>query len=767
MNARFNPSRQEDLPLITGQGHFTADHNYPGMLHAYVIRSVHAHARITHLDMDAVRTHPGVRWVVTSADLKDLGAGTIANPVTAKGKAGEDQIQALMPLLAEGTVRFVGQPIAMVFAVSALVAQDAAELADIEYEELEASVDPEGTTRPSSVQLHANAPRNLSVHFASGDAETVNAAFAKAAHTSQLRVLSQRLMGVPMEPRAVVAIHDGAAGVTTVHTPHQGILGMRNFLALASGAKPESLQIDANDVGGSFGLRGGAYTEHAALVLAARHLDCPVSWVGSRSEIFLSDWHGRALILNGQIALDREGRILAIRFKDRVDAGAYNCMMSTFIGTRNIAITMGGVYQVPALYMESEVVYTNTTPVSAYRGAGRPDIAYAIERLVDFAAHEHGFDPVALRRRNFIPEDAFPYQTANGSTIDTCLSGKLLDRALELSDYAGFEKRRAHSLRQGKYRGIGLSTFLEASGAGNAPKDQAWGEFNANGFLYVYGVTGPSGQGHATSFARIIEKALGWPADRVRYEPGNANHPLLGNGTGGSRSLYGAGSAILAMSHQMLASIQPHASKSLGVAIDQVRFENGVWIADGRTLTTAQVVDALASEEKTALNALGEASSGATYPNGCHIAEVEIDPSTGVTDLLHYYAVDDLGQVISPLLVRGQVHGGVVQGWGQAFCEQVVYDQQGQLLTGSFMDYAMPRAGCVPHLTNETYEVRTQLNLLGSKGVGESGCTGSLPALANAVMSALRPYGIHQMDMPFTGPKIWAALQKTRAERSS
>jgi carbon-monoxide dehydrogenase large subunit len=409
------------------------------------------------------------------------------------------------------------------------------------------------------------------------------------------------------------------------------------------------------------------------------------------------------------------------------------------------------------------VVYTNTTPVSAYRGAGRPDIAYAIERLVDYAAHEHGFDPVALRRKNFIAESAFPYKTANGSTIDTCLSEKLLDRALALSHYATFEERRAQSLSQGKFRGIGLSTFLEASGAGTAPKDQALGEFNVNGYLYVYGVTGPSGQGHSTSFASIIEKALGWPADRVRYEAGNANQKLLGNGTGGSRSLYGAGSAILAMCHQMLETIKPNAAKTMGVDLAQVHFENGVWLANGSTTTTAQIIDALTNEDKTTLHALGEATSGSTYPNGCHIAEVEIDPTTGETHLIHYYAVDDLGQVISPQLVRGQVHGGVVQGWGQAFCEQVVYDSQGQLLTGSFMDYAMPRAGCVPHLTNETYEVRTQLNLLGSKGVGESGCTGSLPALANAVMSALRPYGIDQMDMPFTAPKIWAALQKAKA----
>ena len=527
----------------------------------------------------------------------------------------------------------------------------------------------------------------------------------------------------------------------------------------------DSLIIDSNDVGGSFGLRAGPYTEHGVLVLAARKLDCPVRWVGSRSETFLSDWHGRALILNGEIALDDEGRILAIRFKDCVDAGAFNCMMSTFIGTRNLSITMGGVYKVPALYMESKIVFTNTTPVSAYRGAGRPDIAYAIERLIDYASHEHGFDPIILRQKNFIPEDGFPYKTANGNTIDTCLSSKLLARAMEMSDYAGFESRRKQALERGMYRGIGVATFLESSGAGSAPKDQAMGEFNADGLLYVYGVTGPSGQGHSTSFASIIEQALGWPADRVRYAAGDAKHTLKGNGTGGSRSLYGAGSAIVAMCQNMLALLRPHAAIALGVSEEAVNFEGGVWSSTGPTLSTASLVDKLSDADKIALHALGEASSGATFPNGCHIAEIEIDPSTGTTEVIHYYAVDDLGQVISPQLVRGQVHGGVVQGWGQAFSEQVVYDEQGQLLSGSFMDYAMPRAGNLPFLTNETYEVRTKLNLLGSKGVGESGCTGSLPALANAVMSALRPYGIDQMDMPFTPPKIWAALKANKNQR--
>ena len=607
---------------------------------------------------------------------------------------------------------------------------------------LPASVD--AALAQGAVQLHDSAPGNVSVHFEAGDAAAVDAAFAQAAHVSHLRIHSQRLMGVPMEPRAVVVSHDDATGVTRVHSPNQGLLGLLGHLSAVTGIAVEHLQVDTQDVGGSFGVRIGPFSEHAVMVMAARQLKRPLRWVATRSEVFLSDWHGRALTLNGSIALDAQGKILALRYHDQVDLGAYNAYMSSFIGTRNLSVTMGGVYQVPALYMRSDLVYTHTTPVSAYRGAGRPDIAFAIERLVDHAAHEHGFDPIALRRLNFIPPQAFPYKTANGTVYDRCEFDRVLTRALEVSDYAGFAQRKARAQAHGKLRGIGLASYLEASGAGNAPKDQVQGHLRADGCLAVIGVTGASGQGHETSFSQIIERELGLPAHLVLYQAGTLeSKKLVGNGTGGSRTLYGAGSAILSLAQRLKEQVQAlRAELGLHPTVDHWP----QWLA---SLTPPQLAR---------LQAMGEASSGSTFPNGCHVAEIEIDPATGVTEVVQYWAIDDLGKVISPDLVRGQVHGGVVQGWGQAFCEQVVYDEQGQLLTGSLMDYAMPRLGHMPNIRNETIEVATDLNALGSKGVGESGCTGSLPAISNAMMDALRQFGVQAMDMPFTPAKVWAAI---------
>jgi carbon-monoxide dehydrogenase large subunit len=731
------------------------------MLHLHVIRSMHAHARILRLDLSAVAAAPGVRWVMTAQDIEAHGGQDLPNAVTVKDRHGEAQRVNRMPVLARDVVRFVGQPIAFVIADSALQAQDAADLADIEFDLLPAVAAMDAALQPGAPVLHPSAPGNLSAEFEAGDRAAVDAAFAKAAHTSTLRVASQRLIGAPMEPRAVVAVHDEAQDRTRVHTPTQGILGMLGYLSQTTGLAAEKFEILTLDVGGSFGIRGGAFSEHVGVVIASRVLKRPVRWLGSRSEAFVSDWHGRALVLKGSVALDAQGRILAIRFHDQVDLGAYNAYMSTFIGTRNLSVTMGGVYKVPALYMRSDLVYTNTTPMSAYRGAGRPDIAYAIERLVDYAAHEHGFDPVALRRLNFIPPSEFPYKTANGTLYDLCECERVMDRALTVSDYAGFAQRQADSQARGKLRGIGLATYLEASGAGGAPKDQVQGEFDAQGVLHVYGVTGASGQGHETSFASIIESELGLPAQRVRYRAGDPARSLIGNGTGGSRTLYGAGSAIKNLCQNIRQQVVAALSQRWQCAETDIVFDQGAWQrsgADDQRVDFVSLWPQLNESQRAAFNLMGEAQSGSTFPNGCHVAEVEIDPQTGITEVVSYWAVDDLGRVISPQLVRGQVHGGVIQGWGQAFCEEAVYDEQGQLLTGSFTDYAMPRLGCLPVIRNETIQVDTQLNLLGAKGVGESGCTGSMPALANAVMSALRPHGIAAMDMPFTAAKVWAAL---------
>ena len=755
-------ARREDHALVTGQGRYTADHRYPGMLHACMIRSTYAHARISALDLSAVRQAPGVRAVLTAEDVAAFGARDLPNFMAVKDIDGQPQKQVRMPVLAKDSVHFVGQPLAMVLADSADQAQDAAELAQIDYQALDAVATVDAALAPGAPQVHAAVPGNLSARFAEGDRAAVDAAFQVARYASRVRVNSQRLIGMPMEPRAVVVWHDAASGITRVHTPTQGMLGMKAALAALTGLSPEQLEIATQDVGGSFGLRGGPYSEHALLVLAARRLGRAVSWVGSRSEVFLSDWHGRALSLDGEVALDADGRILAIRFHDQADLGAFNCYFSSLIGSRNLSITMGGVYRVPALYMESELVYTHTVPVSAYRGAGRPDIAYAVERLIDHAAHQHGFDPVALRRLNFIAPADFPYRTANGTLYDHCDFARVLDRALALSDYAGFAARRTQSQARGRLRGIGLACYLEASAAGGAAKDQVQGEFSADGVLQIYGVTGSSGQGHETSFAHIIEAHLGLPAQQVRYHAGDAGRSLVGNGTGGSRTLYGAGSAVMDLCQRLVGLAKPLLAARWACPVDALQLLGGRWQIAGDAARGLSMVDFLASldgDQRAALRATGEAQSGATFPNGCHVAEVEIDPRSGVTQMLNYVAVDDLGAVISPQLVEGQVHGGVVQGWGQAFCERVVYDEGGQLLSGSLMDYAMPHLGCVPVMLRETVDVHTDLNLLGAKGVGESGCSGSLPALANAVVGALRPLGIQAMDMPFTGARVWAAIE--------
>jgi len=560
-----------------------------------------------------------------------------------------------------------------------------------------------------------------------------------------------------------VAHHDALTKRTRLHTPSQGLLNMQAYMAQCSGVPVSDLEIITQDVGGSFGLRTGAYSEHVGVVMAARFLGQAVKWVGTRSEIFLSDWHARALTLNGSIALDKEGRILAIRFEDRVDVGAYNCYMSSFIGSRNLSVTMGGVYRVPALYMHSEMVYSNTVPTSSYRGAGRPDIAYAIERLVDYACHEHGFDPVEMRRKNFIPVADFPYTTANGTRYDLCDFDRVMTLALSLADHAHYPERKAAAASAGKVRGLGLSTYVEASGAGTAQMDQVHGLRSESGVLTIEGLTGASGQGHQTSFAKIVHTELGMQESDIRYGSAQTGTALQGNGTGGSRSLYGAGSAIKNMCSKLKDQIATLLASQWSCAPEAVRFEEGAWRLDGSPsqsgLSTTEVLARLTPQERGALQATGEAKSGSTFPNGCHVVEIEIDPETGETEIVNYTAVDELGRVISPHLVRGQVHGGVVQGLGQAFMEQVVYDEQGQLITGSFMDYAMPRAGDLKALNNATLELGTELNLLGAKGVGESGCTGSLPALANAMMEALRPFGVDRMDMPFTPEKVWRAMK--------
>ncbi len=755
--------RKEDLRLITGQGKFTSDWHYEGMCFAHMIRSPYAHGQIKHINVSDVRNALGVLRVITSEDVDAAKMQTLPSGVTIQNSDGQAQHLAPMPILAKGKVLFVGQPIAMVVADTLEHARQAAELVQLEIDMLDAVTDYESALSPDAVQLHAHVPKNLSIHFSKGDVQATDKAFEEAHFISHMKIKSQRLIGSPMELRSVLAKYDATQDKVTIHTPNQGMLGMLGALEQITGIKKDQIEVIAQDVGGSFGIRAGAYSEHALVILAAKLIGRPVKWVGTRSEVFVSDWHGRALELNGSIALDANGKILGLRFDDKADLGAFTCYFGSFIGARNISITMNGVYDIPALSMRSELYFTNTVPVSAYRGAGRPDIAYAIERLIDHAAHEHGFDLVALRRMNFIKPEQFPYDNHMGSVYDSGEFELLMKRAIEVSDFNHFESRRANAAANNRLRGIGLACFIECSAAGTANKDQVIGRFTKEGVLQILGVTGASGQGHETSFGQIVTTATGLHADRIQYLAGPASKALIGSGTGGSRSLYGAGSAVQNLCEQILEKSKELAAQHLQVESEDLHFDHGSWHLSAKNASVSlddlikkfQPVDA--SEHP--LDAQGEASSGSTFPNGCHIAEVEIDPETGVCDIVNYTAIDDLGVVISPKLVKGQIHGGVVQGIGQAFFEQAIYDESGQLLTGSFMDYAMPKTGCLMQIHSEHIEVVTKSNILGSKGVGESGCSGSLPALSNAVINALRSKGIWEMDMPYTPPKIWEALQ--------
>lgn len=752
--------RQEDLRLITGAGQFSSDFHDAATLHASVIRSVHPHAKLLSCSYTEVLKAPGVVAVLTADDVQAAGFDSLPNVVTVKNAKGEAQKVASMPILAKDKVLFVGQPIAMVIATTAALAQDAAELAQIDYQPLESVSNFEQSAHSKNVQLHDGIAENLSVRFENGDREATLKAFASAKLVSQITIKSQRLIGSPMEPRAVVASYQEKDDYMHLYTPSQGAGGMLKFLNLITKWPVEKFKLHTKDVGGSFGLRGNVYPEHALVMLASKKFKKPVKWVGTRSEIFLSDWHGRAIDLQGFIALDNEGFIQAIRFEDQVDVGAFNCYYSTHIGTRNLSITMGGPYRVPHLHMQSELRYTNTVPISAYRGAGRPDIAYAIERLLDHAAHEHGFDIVEIRKKNFVPVDAFPYTTAVGTVYDCGEFENVLNRALTLFDRTQVEAKKKSALTKGKIYGWGLAYYLEASAPSAAAMDQIIGQLGKHGQLHVHGLTGASGQGHETSFASIIQTELGLPTDCVRYVAGNDTSHIIGNSTGGSRTLLGAGSAVKSMCQKLKENIITQLAKEWSCDASQIRVDKNIYSHDA-SKQHAQLVDLFKQwgAKGIELHATGETNSGSTFPNGCHIAEVEIDTSTGESEVVNYIAVDDVGNVISPKLVEGQVHGGVIQGWGQAFVEHAIYDHEtGQLLTGSYMDYAMPRAGSIKNLHSENFCVPTKLNLLGAKGVGESGCSGSLPALSNAVIDALRQKGIEQMDMPFTSERLWQAI---------
>jgi len=752
-------NRLEDFRLVTGAGKYTADWNLPGQLYACFVRSDRAHAEIVSLDASRARRHPGVERVYTGEDALRAGYDKFLVIVNWPGRGGEHMKKPARPSLAVGRVRHVGDAVAMVVADSPVAAQDAAELVAVEYRDLPAVVTVEEAMAEGAPQLHGDAPGNLAFDFEGGNEDAAKAAIASAAHVTRARLEITRVAPSPLELRAATVQYDAQNEAYHVYTCIQGINMLRKQLAFATDVPEDKIIVHAQDVGGSFGQRSAAYPEHCMQMLAAKELGKPVKWVSTRAEGFMTDTHGRANTVTGELALDRDGKFLGLRIDWLADMGAYLSATGSASHTRNPNACMTGVYRIPALYGRFRLVFANTVPVAAYRGAGRPDIAYVIERLVNQSAAELKLDPAELRRRNFLPPQAFPYKTPTGSTYENADMPAILEKALKLADWKGFPKRRAQSEKQGKLRGIGISTVIENTGAGLFPKDQVAIECAADGTVTAYTVAHSSGQGHETTFAMVIADALGIPLEKVRVREGIQSKGLIGNHTGGSRSLVGAGSVCKLAAQKLIEQGRSRAAEDLDVEPSQVEYSHGAFHTRG-SKKSIRLAD-LANSEPFAT--LTEASVGSTFPNGCHIAEVEIDPETGTTRIASYNTVDDAGNVINHTVVEGQVHGAVVQGAGQIFCEKVVYDPDtGQLMTGSFMDYCMPRAGMLSDINIVDHPLPSGNNSLGAKGVGESGCTASLPALANAMMDALRPVGVQHLDMPFTPAKVWHAIRSAR-----
>jgi carbon-monoxide dehydrogenase large subunit len=755
--------RREDDRLLTGKGRYTADWNLPGQLYGCFLRSDRAHAEILNLKKDSALSLPGVKAIFTGEDTASFK--TPPPMVTYPGRGGAMIKVPHRDVIARQRVRYVGQEIALVVATSAAAAQDAAEAIELEYGDLPAVVDADAARAPGAPQLHDDIPGNLAFDYEYGDEKAADEAFARAAHITRVELESTRVSGTPMEPKACVAAYDAASDTFDVYAPSQGLAMMLpNFVAI-TGAPAERMRIHAQDVGGGFGIRSQAYPEYCALMLAAQRLGKPVKWVGSRFETIVGDHHGRAARLAGELALDREGRFLGLKIKWIVNAGAFLSQPGPLINTRNPATHAINVYRIPALYGRHLLVLTNTTSTTAYRGAGRPNVSYLVERLVDEAARELGIDRAEIRRRNFIPRDAYPYKTPSGSTYDSGDPAGELEEALARSAWSTFEERRQESLRNGKLRGIGCAVFCEPSGAGATPKEEAVIKFGESGNATLHVLAGPSGQGHETVLPEVVGEILGLNPNNIQLKASDPYGPaLVGGGTVGSRTMMSHGGALAATAKEVIKKGTVLAARALEAGPHDVEFEQGKYRVKGTDLsiTFAEVARRFGAE----LDARASIPTPTAFPGGAHVAEVEIDRDTGEVEVLRYVAVDDCGRVLNHVLLDGQLHGGIVQGLGQALAEHCIYDEaSGQLLTGSFMDYAMPRSDILKRVELYDHSVLSPSNPLGVKGAGEAGTTGALPAVANAVIDALRPLGIHRLDFPFSPARVWSATQGLKLAR--
>ncbi|MCC7426661.1 MAG: xanthine dehydrogenase family protein molybdopterin-binding subunit [Alphaproteobacteria bacterium] len=759
-------SRIEDPRLLTGRGRYTDDIVLPGQGFGFVLRSPHAHARIRAIDTAAARAMPGVLGIFTHADLAAEGIGHLPCVVGLKNKDGSRRADTPRPALADGVVRHVGDAVAFVVAKTLAAARDAAEAITVEYELLPASTDLATAAAPGQAQVWPATPNNVCFDWQAGDAAGTAAAFARAAHVTRLEVVNNRIVVASMEARAANAAYDPASGRFTLYSGTQGSWLLKDQLASAIfKLPPENFRVVTPDVGGGFGMKIFLYPEHVLCCFAARRLNRAVKWTSERSEAFLSDTHGRDNITLAELALDAEGRFLALRTRNVANMGAYLSTFAPFIPTFAGSKVLASVYRFGAIHAQVLGMFTHTVPVDAYRGAGRPESNYLVERLIDQAARELGIDRIELRRRNMVAPADMPWKSAMGATYDTGDFPAVLEAGLHAADWAGFAARRAASARAGRLRGIGLAYYLEATGGGATERAEI--RFAADGMAELLVGTQSTGQGHETAYVQIMAERLGIPAGRLRVVQGDSDAIPTGGGTGGARSLYSQGGAILAAAQEVENRGRKGAAHILEAAAADIEFADGFFRIAG-TDRQLHILD-LAAEARSR-KAAGEAVEtldafavwdikAHTFPNGCHIAEVEVDPETGRVALARYTVADDVGRAINPLIVRGQVHGGVAQGVGQALLECTHYDAvSGQLVAGSFMDYALPRADDLPAMAVELVEVPCGTNPLGVKGAGEAGAVGSPPAVINALVDALAARGVGTIDMPATPERVWRAL---------
>ena len=759
-------SRKEDPKLVTGRGRFTDDIALPGQAFAHPLRSHSAHGIIRHLDVSQALAAPGVLAVYTAADMNRAGYGLLRCKLPLKSADGSALFVPPRPILADGRVRYVGEILAVVVATTRHAAQEAAEHIHVEIDPLPVVTDPEAAARDDAPRLHDD-HGNVCLDWRFGDAEAAERAFAAAAHVTRLRMVNNRVVVAAMEPRAAIADYDRATEHFTLRVGCQGVFGLRQAIAQdILHIEPGQLRVLTDEVGGSFGMKSPPYPEYIACLHAARELGRPVRWRDERTDCFLSDQHGRGAIVEGELALDADGSFLAVRIRSIGDMGAYLTAVGAMPPTVNLQKNLPSVYRTPCMALSVRCVFTNTTPTGPYRGAGRPEANYYMERLIDAAARETGRDPAALRRQNMVPADAIPYTALSGLEYDSGDFAAVLDACLDKADWDGFEGRRRAAAERGRLRGRGLACYLEVTGPPG--KEMGGIRFEPNGRITMITGTLDYGQGHASAFAQVLVDRLGVPFELIDLLQGDSDQLLIGGGTGGSRSIMASGKALIEASDQVIEQGRQLAGHFLEAAEVDITFSDGSFRVAGTDRAVALLDLAAQTRAAAQLPADLPATLDAelisdtppsSFPNGCHVVEVEIDPDTGETLLQRYTAVDDFGVLINPLLVSGQVHGGVVQGIGQALMEATVYDRTGQLMSGSFMDYTLPRAETIPPIAVGYHPVPATTNPLGAKGCGEAGVTGALPAVINAILDALAPRGVRQIDMPATPERIWAALQ--------